>query len=162
MATLAFAGIGAGASAQTLPTARLLPLALANEAAMESVTSCERSGYRVTATVLDASGLIKAVARGDRAPPHTLDSSRGKAYAVVTLGAIFDTSSSLVLAEKILANPRAAPLVHIPGVLLLAGAVALKVGDEVIGAVGVAGSPGGDKDEACARAGADRIADRLK
>jgi uncharacterized protein GlcG (DUF336 family) len=38
----------------------------------------------------------------------------------------------------------------------------IKLGEEVIGAVGVSGSPGGDKDEACAKAGLDKVADQLK
>ena len=38
----------------------------------------------------------------------------------------------------------------------------LKTGDEVIGAVGVSGAPGGEKDEVCAKAGIDRVADQLK
>ena len=42
------------------------------------------------------------------------------------------------------------------------GALPIKVGDDVIGAVGVSGSPGGDKDEACAKAGLDKVADQLK
>ncbi len=40
--------------------------------------------------------------------------------------------------------------------------VPLRAGDEVIGAIGVGGAPGGDRDEACAQAGINRIADRLK
>jgi uncharacterized protein GlcG (DUF336 family) len=32
----------------------------------------------------------------------------------------------------------------------------------VIGGIGVGGTPGGETDEACARAGLDKIADRLK
>jgi len=32
----------------------------------------------------------------------------------------------------------------------------------VVGAIGVGGAPGGDKDEVCAVAGIDKIKDRLK
>jgi len=42
------------------------------------------------------------------------------------------------------------------------GALPIKIGDEVIGAAGVSGAPGGDKDEACAKAGLDKVADQLK
>jgi len=38
----------------------------------------------------------------------------------------------------------------------------IKIGDDVIGAVGVSGAPGGDKDEVCAKAGIDKVADQLK
>jgi uncharacterized protein GlcG (DUF336 family) len=42
------------------------------------------------------------------------------------------------------------------------GALPIKAGQETIGAVGVSGAPGGDKDEACAKAGIDKVADQLK
>jgi uncharacterized protein GlcG (DUF336 family) len=150
------------AHAQGLPTVRLLPLALANDAAMEAVAACARSGYNVSATVLDASGLVKAVAKGDGAQPHTLESSRDKAYSIVTLGPVFGETLNGALADRLLANPKASPLQRLSGVFLLAGAVLLKSGPDVVGAIGVGGAPGGDKDEACALAGFNAIADRLK
>ena len=42
------------------------------------------------------------------------------------------------------------------------GALPITVGDEVIGGIGAAGAPGGDKDEACVKAGIDKVADLLK
>jgi uncharacterized protein GlcG (DUF336 family) len=39
--------------------------------------------------------------------------------------------------------------------------VPINVGDDTIGAIAAAGAPGGDKDEACAIAGLDKIKDRL-
>ena len=33
---------------------------------------------------------------------------------------------------------------------------------EVIGGVGVSGAPGGEKDDACGKAGLDKVADQLK
>jgi len=42
-----------------------------------------------------------------------------------------------------------------------AGAVPIKIGEDTIGAISAAGAPGGDKDEACAQAGLDKIKDRL-
>jgi uncharacterized protein GlcG (DUF336 family) len=52
--------------------------------------------------------------------------------------------------------------VHLSGIIAAQGALPIKVGDEVIGAVGVSGSPGGEKDEACSKAGLDKVADQLK
>ncbi len=150
------------AAADPLPTARVLPLSLANEAAMEAVTACEKSGYRVTATIVDAAGLVRVVMKGDKAPPHTLDSSRGKAYAAVSLGPnFFETTTSAVVA-KVNGGMAFGPLQHLPGVFLVAGGVVIKSGGEVVGAIGVGGSPGGDKDEVCAQAAVAKIADRLK
>jgi uncharacterized protein GlcG (DUF336 family) len=154
--------LGGPATAQSLPTAKLLPLTLANEAALEAVAACEKSGYRVTATVVDASGLVKAVAKGDGAPPHTLDSSRGKAYGAVSLGPNFGESLTSAVVARVSGGPALGALQHLPGVFLVAGGVVLKSGEQVVGAIGVGGAPGGDKDEVCAKAAAEKIADRLK
>jgi uncharacterized protein GlcG (DUF336 family) len=43
----------------------------------------------------------------------------------------------------------------------LPGAVAIMAHGEIVGGLGVAGSPGGDKDEACAQAGVAKIKNQL-
>ena len=153
---------GWSASAESLPTSKQLSLSLGMEAAMEAVTVCEKSGYRVAATVVDQSGLIKAVAKGDRAPPHTLDSSRGKAYAAVSLGPNFSESTTSAIVARVSNGAAFGPLQHLPGVFLVPGGVVIKSGEDVIGAIGVGGAPGGDKDEVCAQAAVAKIADRLR
>lgn len=150
------------ALADSLPTRKQLPLSLAMEAAMEAVAVCEKSGYRVTATVMDASGVIKAIAKGDLAPPHTLDSSRGKAYAAVSLGPNFSEPTTSAIVARVANGTAFGPLQHLPGVFLVPGGVLIKSGDDVVGAIGVGGAPGGDKDEVCAQAAVAKIADRLK
>jgi len=52
--------------------------------------------------------------------------------------------------------------VHLTGIVAAQGRLAIKVGDEVIGAAGVSGSPGGDKDEACVKPGLGKVTDQLK
>ncbi len=42
------------------------------------------------------------------------------------------------------------------------GALPIMIGEETIGAVGVSGAPGGDKDEVCAQAGIDKVKDQLR
>jgi len=153
---------GQSTSAESLPTSRQLPLSLATEAVTEAVAVCEKSGYRVTATLVDASGVLKAVAKGDRAPPHTLDSSHGKAYAAVSLGPNFSENVTSAIVARVSNGPAFGPLQHLPGVFLVAGGVLIKSGEEVVGAIGVGGAPGGDKDEVCAQAAVAKIADRLK
>ena len=154
--------LGPSAHADALPTDTRLPLSVAIEAATEAVAACEASNYRVTATVVDASGVVKVVVKGDRAPPHTLDSSRGKAYAAVSLGPNFNEATTSAVVAKVSNNPAFGPLVHLPGVFLVAGGVVIRSGDAVIGAVGVGGSPGGDKDEVCAQAAVAKIAGKVK
>ena len=58
-------------------------------------------------------------------------------------------------------NPNS-PQVHLANVIAAQGALPIKAGDEVIGAVGVSGAPGGEKDEACSKAGIEKIANVLK
>jgi uncharacterized protein GlcG (DUF336 family) len=59
-------------------------------------------------------------------------------------------------------NPGAATLGDIPGFLLLGGGVPARVGNEVIGAVGIGGAPAGNLDEQCAMAALEKVKDLLK
>jgi len=102
-------------------------------------------------------GVQQAVLRGNRAGAHTLDSAFAKAYT----SASFKTDTT-ALVERSKTVPVLANLFKLPHLLLLSGGIAIKVGDEVVGAIGAAGAPGGDLDEACAHAGLDKIKDQLK
>jgi uncharacterized protein GlcG (DUF336 family) len=53
-------------------------------------------------------------------------------------------------------------LAKLPNLLLFGGGVVIKINDEMIGAIGAAGAPGGDLDENCARAGLEKIRARLQ
>jgi uncharacterized protein GlcG (DUF336 family) len=46
--------------------------------------------------------------------------------------------------------------------LLAQGAIVIKIGEEFVAALGVSGAPGGEKDEACARAALDKVSAQLK
>src|SRR4029077_14218478 len=157
--------IGAGCSilcapavsgAQVLVTHRI-PAALALEAVGEAVAVCAKQGYAETAVVVDADGVRQALLRGDRAGAHTLDSAADKAYTAASFKA--DTSA---LVERAKTVPIAPILAKLPNLLLFGGGVLIKFHDEVIGAIGAAGAPGGDLDENCARAGLEKIRGRLQ
>ena len=64
-------------------------------------------------------------------------------------------------AKAIQSGQLGAGLGGLPHILPLAGGLVIEAGGTVLGAVGVAGAPGGDKDEACAKAGLDSIRDKL-
>lgn len=147
----------AAGSAQMLPVEKQLPTALALEAASGAVEACQAQGYRVSAVVVDRAGTVKAILRADGAGPHTLDSSRRKAYTSASM-----RTRTLQLDERIRSDPASAGIRDIDQLLALAGGVPISAGNEVVGAIGVGGAPGGDKDEACAIAGIDKIKDRLK
>ena len=147
----------AGAHAQAVRTERNISLDLANQIAAAAVASCTTAGYAVTATVVDRAGTVRAVQRADNAGPHTLGASLQKAFTSASA-----KSNTLAMMEGAQKNPAAANLTDIPGFLLLGGGVPVKVGNEVIGAVGVGGAPGGNLDEQCALAALDKVKELLK
>jgi uncharacterized protein GlcG (DUF336 family) len=151
--------LGAGsAGAADLPIEKVLPLSLATEAAQGALAACEAKGFHISVAVTDQCGLVRVLLRDDRASPHTLDSSMKKAYTATSLGV-----STGVLTKIVAEHPDAAGLKDMnEKILIMQGGLPIKAGAEVIGGIGVGGTPGGDTDEACARAGLDTIMDRLK
>lgn len=145
------------ASAQGLVTTHRVSSALANEAVGTAVASCAAKGYAVSAVFVDWDGVRIAMLRGDRAGIHTITAAQDKAYTAVSLKS--DTSA---VEARFKTAPAPSVLVKTPHLVLSAGGIVLKIGEEVIGGIGVSGAPGGEKDEACARAGFDAIKDRLK
>ena len=139
--------------AQALQTHRI-PAALASEAVSEAVAACARQGYHETAVVLDADGATIAILRGDGAGVHTLDSAHDKAYTAASF-----KRDTLALAER---KAEIIDLMKLPHLLFFGGGVAIKVGDEVVGAIGASGAPGAKLDDNCAHAGLAKIQDRLK
>lgn len=145
------------ASAQGVRTEKNMSLELASQIAAQTVAACTADGYAVTATVVDRAGGVRAVQRADNAGPHTVEASRAKAFTSASAKA-----PSLAIMENAQKNPAAANLKDIPGFLLLGGGVPVKVDNEVIGAVGVAGAPGGHLDDQCAQTALSKVADLLK
>lgn len=158
---LSAAALLAAASTLTLAdgarSEKNMTLALANQIAAAAVSACQTNGYAVTATVVDRAGGVRAVHRADNAGPHTLAASERKAFT--SASAKNNTTAMMETAQK---NPGAANLVNIPGFLLLGGGMPVKVGNEVIGAVGVGGAPGGHLDDQCVVAALDSVKDQLK
>jgi uncharacterized protein GlcG (DUF336 family) len=149
--------VAGAASAQAVRTERNMSLELANQIATATVAACSANGYAVTATVVDRAGSVRAVQRADNAGPHTLAASQEKAFTSASA-----KNTTLAMMEGAQKNPAAANLVYIPGFLLVGGGVPVKVGNEVIGAVGVGGAPGGHLDEQCAMTALDKVKDFLK
>ena len=143
------------ASAQLLDH-KDLSLATALTIATTAADTCKAQGNRVTVTVVGRDGQPIVMLRGDDASPHTVENSQRKAYTARTF-----RIPSGVFAQRVKDNPTTGA-VHLSGIVAAQGALPIKVGDDVVGAVGVSGSPGGDKDEVCAKAGIDKVVDQLK
>jgi uncharacterized protein GlcG (DUF336 family) len=94
--------------------------------------------------------------RGDQSPPHSTENSYRRAYTALTY-----RQPSLNVEKRVRTDP-GDQLVHLRQVMGAQGGLPIVVGGDTIGAVAVSGSPGGDKDEACAKAGLDKVADQLK
>jgi uncharacterized protein GlcG (DUF336 family) len=149
------AALSSPAGAQGVVTQKNISQALAQTIANAALEKCQSMGFKVSVTVLDRAGLQIVMLRGDGAGMHTPEGSDRKAYTARTYG-----SPSANFAKRVLNEPNYAPAAQYTRVLALAGGLPIKVGDEVIGAVGVSGSPG--KDDDCAQAGIDKVADQLK
>ena len=133
-----------------------LSLAMAATMATTAIATCKGEGYNVSVHVLGREGQVVVAARGDGAGLATYENSMKKAYTARTM-----SRPSGEFADAVKKNPTAGAL-YLNNIVPAQGALPIKVGDETIGAVGVSGAPGGDKDEACAKAGIDKVADALK
>ena len=154
---LAALALASAAQAQAVRTERNISLELATQIAAATVAACQVNGHNVTAAVVDRAGGLRALHRADNAGPHTVGAAQAKAFTSASA-----RNNTLAMMETAQKNPAAANLVHIPGFLLLGGGVPIKVGNEVIGAVGVGGAPGGHLDDKCAMAALDKVKDLLK
>ncbi|GJL69616.1 MAG: hypothetical protein NPIRA06_22510 [Nitrospirales bacterium] len=154
MAMICLGGLFAtGVSAAELPREAVLPLSLATKAASAAVEQCTKDGYQVSAAVVDRAGVVRALLREDGAGPHTVDSSRKKAYTSASL-----KRSTAELGELIAKMPAVQALRDMnENILLLGGGLPIKFSGEVVGGIGVGGAPGGHLDAACAQAGLEHI-----
>jgi uncharacterized protein GlcG (DUF336 family) len=149
------------ANAQVQTSGHFLSLDLAMEAAAEAAHACAAKGWPVSVSIVDTAGNVKLQVKGDHSTIHTKDSSFRKAYTLVTFGPLFGFDRLGTWIEKLKANPYASSYASLPNIFLLPGAVAVKIDGEMVAAIGVGGAPGGEKDEACAEAGLEKIKDRL-
>lgn len=152
---LALAACAGSASAQGLPTTKVLTMDVAQAIAQEAITSCRAAGYHVSVLVVDAGNMQKAFLRDDGAGNATVEVARLKANSVIAFGRPSGPPANLPPGQP-------APPPVLPNTINAMGGVPIKVGDNMIGAVAVSGAPGGDKDAMCANAGLAKVADKLK
>ena len=110
--------------------------------------------YRAAAVVVDRSGIPQVMMRDLHASRFTIQIAEQKANAVILSGfssAEFRDNRGDIRGE----------MNHVEGILMLAGGLPIRAAGSLIGAVGVSGAPGGEKDEACAREALERVQERL-
>jgi uncharacterized protein GlcG (DUF336 family) len=147
--------LAAPASAQLL-THKDLSAKIAVAIATAAMEKCTADGYRVSATVVGRNGEVMAQIRGDGTGPHTMENSFKKAFTARTF-----RIPSGEMEDRLKKNP-AMGAIFLTGFTTARGALPIQVGDDVIGAAGVSGAPGGEKDEACVKTALDKVADQLK
>jgi uncharacterized protein GlcG (DUF336 family) len=134
---------------------RLMTLELAADIARATARSCNKEGYQVSVVVVDRSATPQVVMRNGYASRFNTEIAERKANAVILAGGI-PTSELKQNIAGILAE-----INEVDGILVLDGAVPIQAGGTLLGAVGVSGAPGGDRDEACARAGVESVQEQL-
>lgn len=139
-----------------------LPVATAMTIAATALETCAARRHRVSVTVVGRNGEVLVQLRGDNSAPHTVENSFRRAYTARTFGV-----PSGDVEKRWRANPQFSS-VFLTNVIAAQGALPILAGNEVIGAAGVSGvvttpqAPGGAGDEACAKAGIDKVTDQLK
>lgn len=136
-----------------LPKETVLPLSMANKATYAALEACKKDGYRVSVSVVDRSGVLRAMGRADGAGPHTVDSSRKKAYTAASLRRPTSELADLIVKVPTLESLREMNR----DILILGGGLPIEIGGDVVGGIGVGGAPGAHLDDACGQAGLDAI-----
>ncbi len=130
-------------------------LELARDIAMASIEACRQDGYNVAAVVLVRAGNLQVALRDSLAARHTLEIAERKAGMAIMSG----SDSGEFRAARADIRPE---LNHINGLIVMDGALPIRAAGSLIGAVGVSGAPGGDKDRACAAAALQKVEERLE
>jgi uncharacterized protein GlcG (DUF336 family) len=143
------------AFAQGLVAQKNVSLAMAQTIAQAALAQCESMGFKVSVAVVDRGGLTIVMLRGDGAGLHTPEGAERKAYTARTF-----SQPSADFVKRLSDRPDTVGSLQYTRVLALGGGLPIKAGNEVVGAVGVSGSPG--KDDVCSQAGIDKVADQLR
>lgn len=127
---------------------------LARDLASSAIEACRENGYAVSAVVVDRHGNLKAALRDDYASRFTLQIAEEKANSTVMSG----LKSGAFRKQRGDIRPE---LNHVDGILMMVGAVPIVKAGIRLGAIGVSGAPGGEKDEVCAQKALDVHEERL-
>jgi uncharacterized protein GlcG (DUF336 family) len=148
-------GMGYSALAADVVSDKSIGMELARDVANETILACREDGYHVSAVVVDRHGLIRAALRDDAAARFTLEIAERKANMTVmawTDSGQFKSARSDIRQE----------LNHIDGLIVMDGGIKIISGGYNLGAVGVSGAPGGEKDAACARKALEKLNERIE
>jgi len=141
--------------AEELIQVNILRPELALEIVEKTLKTCRKNGFQVSAMVVDRNGIPQAMVRDVYASQFTVQIAREKANAVILSGV---SSAEFRRNRKDILNE----MNQVEGILVLGGALPITAAGSIVGAIGVSGAPGGEQDEACARAGLEQVQERLE
>lgn len=153
LATMALAT--APARGADILTTHRLSAVLATEIAQAAIAACAKLTYPITAAVVDYDGVTQVLIRADGVGIHTVQGAHDKAYTAVTYG-----RAGSAVAKTYVDSPPSGVILKEPYIIPGDGGLPIRIGDEVVGALGISGSPG--KDEVCGNAALDQFRARLK
>ena len=139
-----------------LVTYKSLSPEIALDLARAALGECRKRGYQAAVAVVDRFGVTQVMLRDRFAGAHTPATAAGKAWTAASFRA--NTTDLVPLTQP--GMPQAA-VRNLPGAVVLGGGLVVEAGGSLVGAVGVSGAPGGDADDACAKAGIDAVRDKL-
>ena len=144
------------------PPARGVESALALEAVQAAVSACLADGIKGSAGVVDSAGVVRALVSADGSSRGSAENGPKKAVLAVQM----KKPTSEIFSEMEKDAALKAKLEADKNVFPRPGALPIMAGNDVIGAIGFGGANqaqgGGVKDEACAKAGLDKIKARVK
>jgi len=153
--TISAAGMGHVTHAADVVSDMSIGMELARDIANETILACRADGYHVSAVVVDRHGLMRAALRDDTAARFTLEIAERKANMAVM--AWTDTGQFKSARADIRQE-----LNHIGGLIVMDGGIKIVSGGYNLGAVGVSGAPGGEKDAVCARKALEKLSERIE
>lgn len=138
-------------------TVKMLTPETALKAAQAALAKCRKDGFQTAVAVVDRAGVVQVVLRDRYAGAHTPDMAVAKAWTAAS----FKQSTSSLAIETQSGKPMSG-IRELPRVVVAGGALPIEAGGSMLGAIAVSGAPGGDADEACAKAGIKAIADDIE
>jgi uncharacterized protein GlcG (DUF336 family) len=153
---LALVAVRPAGAQEALVTYKSLSPEIALDLARATLEDCRKRGFQVAVAVVDRFGQTQVMIRDRFAGPHTPSTAAGKGWTAVS----FRTNTTDLIGISQPGMPQAG-LRDLPGAVILGGGVRVEAGGITVGAVGVSGAPGGDADDACAKAGIAAVQDKL-
>jgi uncharacterized protein GlcG (DUF336 family) len=154
-ATLMFSPALALAAPVDLLPVKQIGMELARDIATHAIEACRKDGYNVAVVVLDRAGNVQATLRDALAARYTIEIAERKAGLAVMSG------TPTVSFREARADIRP-ELNHMQGLIVMGGGVPIRAAGSLVGAVGVSGAPGGEKDAACAEVALSKVEERLE